>query len=767
MPRRSSALYCLILLGTLAAALAAPAAAAADTLRGRVVDPQRRPVADAEVIVRRGTTVVRTARTDAEGRFGPLTLPPGAYDVLAGAPGLRAPARAVQIAAGRPADVTIALTVAAIGEAIVVSAAQVDTPLSQVADAVTVIDRSTTTRLQMTTAADALQLVPGFHVVRSGGPGGLVSIFPRGGESDYTLVVVDGVAQNTFGGGFDGAHLTTADVDRIEVVRGPQSALHGGGAIGGIVHAVSDVGGPLRAHAAIEAGSHGTTSAAGRATGSRGSWGWRGAFDWLGTDGDTRQLPALGTRVSNADYERFTGAGSLAWGNAASRVRVDVRGGQNELGNPGPFGADPMGFFGGLDLVARGRNRFVTVGAAADIRQTPALTHRAHMSWATFNGHFLSSSGGSDDDTRRVTGRYQLDLNARVPASAGVELQHERADNTFVTDEDSREIPVNRTLAGFFVEVRPVIGRSVFVNLGARAERIARQSLAGDAFGSRPAFAEDDIVWSANPKLAVAWMARGFESATASVLGWTKIRLGAGTGIKPPTTFEIAFTDNPSLKPERSRSVDVGIEQAFGAGTLVGDATWFRNTYDDLIVSVPTALRDRGISRHRSDNIANARAAGLELGATWRPASPFAVRGAWTWLDTEVLGIDQAPDDAPVPYVVGDPLIRRPRHQGSLAITWTTPRAGVFLRVYGRGTVLDLEPNFGAGACFGMPASCRAVFDAPGYASTDAGGSFRLTETLELYGRVSNLFDRSYEEVLGFPALGRAGIIGLRVTGSR
>ncbi len=744
------------------------AAAHADTLRGRVLDPDQRPVADAVVIVMRGAAVIVTVRSAADGAFGPVTLPPGAYEVTAGAPGLRSTSRAVRIVAGAPSALTIMLALAAVGESVVVSAAQVDTPLSQVTDAVTVLDRATLHQWQVATATDALAFVPGFHLARSGGPGSLASLFPRGGESDYTLVLVDGVPQNTFGGGFDGAHLPASGLDRLEIVRGPQSALYGGGAIGGILHAVTRHGGPLRAETTVEAGSYGTTAVNGAATGSVGPWTFSGHVDWLGTDGDTREMPSIGGPVSNADYERLEGSGSLAWSDGPSRrVRVDLRAGRNDRGTPGPYGSDPFHAFGGLDLISRGENRFSSVSASGQFRQTGRLTHRLQLSWATYRGHFVAPFGDSDDDTRRVTGRYQLDVDARIPISAGWEIQDERADNTFVTSRTFAFIPIDRTVAGWFVEARPAMAGRVFMNLGARLERIARAPLAADAFGSRPDLPED-LVWSLNPKVSVAWIARvGVTGANAPLLGWTKLRLGAGTGIKPPTTFEIAFTDNPTLKPERSRSVDAGIEQALAGGAAVVDVVWFRNDYDDLIVSVRTDLQERGVSRHTTDNVSNARARGAEVGVTWRPTATLAVRGGWTWLDTEVLGIDRAPEEAPLPYVVGDRLIRRPAQQGSLAVTWTGQRAGAFLTLNGRGTMLDLEPNFGAGACFGQPAPCRAVIDNPGYVTTGIGASLRLNAAVEVFGRVSNLFNRAYEEALGFPALGRAGMVGLRVTGRR
>ena len=111
-------------------------------------------------------------------------------------------------------------------DSVVVSAAQVEIPLSVASSSVTVITRDELAEHQIESVADALRTVPGLTVVASGGRGAVTCVFPRGGESDYSLVLVDGVQANAFGGGFDFAHLPVANVDRIEVVRGPQSALY-------------------------------------------------------------------------------------------------------------------------------------------------------------------------------------------------------------------------------------------------------------------------------------------------------------------------------------------------------------------------------------------------------------------------------------------------------------------------------------------------------------------------------------------------------------
>jgi outer membrane cobalamin receptor len=732
----------------------APALASADTVSGRVLDPDGRAVANADVLVVSGPRIVASAKTTREGRFGPIAVPPGEYDVLVGAEGFKADPQRVTVRADSALSIDITLTLAAVAESVVVSAAQVETPLSRVTDSVTVIDRAALDTRQAETVGDALRLVPGMGVVSSGGRGALTSLFPRGGESDYTLVLVDGIEQNAFGGGFDAAHLTTADIDRVEIVRGPQSALFGDGAIGGIVQVVTRLAGPLRAQGLFEGGGFGTWHTALSASGSDRAWAWGSSIEWLRSDGNTSVVPRLGTPVSNDDYKNVNGQASMKWSDRPGRsVRVDVRGGRNERGFPGPYGSDPEHLYGGIDTVSRGTNMLAEVGAAADLGGG-RVQHHAQFTGAALKEHSVSPFGPFDDETHRVTGRYQLDINApNVGWSAGAELLHERANNTFITGETFEPVPISRSDLGLFLEGRPALGDRVFLTAGVRVERIERNALEANpsAFGPRPAFG-DDVVWSTNPKVSAAWLIH--TPSSSSGLGTTKIRGGAGTGIKPPTAFDIAFTDNPGLKPERSRSFDLGIEQAFVNSTVVADATFFFNRYDDLIVSVGSSLS--GASKYRTDNIANACARGLETGLSWRSPAGVAVRLAWTFLHTEVLGVDHLPTLAPTPFKVGDPLIRRPGSQGSVELTWAGARAAAFAFVNGRGAMNDIEPNFAS-----------TVYTNPGYAVVTLGGSFRLTRSIEVTGRVLNAFNKSYEEVFGFPALGRTAMVGIRVARSR
>jgi outer membrane cobalamin receptor len=756
---RSARLHPLLLaLTTFFLALVLAASASAQTLRGRVLDPESRPVSGATVIVSHGAAVIATLAADRDGRFGPLTLGPGEYELSASAPGLGAPPKHFTVTQTAPADLDVPLGIRAVQESVVVSAAQIETPLSRTTDSVTVLDASELRTTQTHSVADALRRVPGFSIVANGGLGALTSIFPRGGESDYTLVLVDGVPQNAFGGGFDAAHLDTAGLERIEVVRGPESALYGNGAIGGVVQLVTRQGGPPRANAAFEAGGYGFTRSTASASGSSGAWRWGGSFDRMLSDGDTRFRPNLGRRVENDDYDRLVGSGSFGWSDRPSRsVRVDVRGARDDRGNPGAFGSDPEHLYGGLDLISRGHNDSRDVAASASFGDTRPGRHQLQFTWGDAKSRFTSPPDFcfpaqdpcvANDRTRRVTGRYQFDLEqAWGGMSAGGEILHEQVDNTYITGETFQPVPVARLVSGLFAEARPALGNRLFLTAGARLERIERTALE-ESPGSRPAF-PDDVVWSLNPKLAIAWLLRD-----AGAKNGTKLRASAGTGIKPPTGLELAYTDNPSLKPERNRSVDAGIEQAIGGPGLVADATWFFNRYDDLIVAVAHDLS--GISRYQTDNIANARATGVETGVRWQSTSGLSARAAWTWLDTEVLGLDQEPSIGFGPYAVGQSLVRRPRHQAFGEIAWTRSRSTAFLTIGGRGRMLDLEPNFGS-----------TLVNNPGYAEVSFGGSFTLMHNVEVFGRVLNVANRDYEDAFGFPALGRRASVGVRVATGR
>jgi outer membrane cobalamin receptor len=723
--------------------------ASAQVISGRVVDPQGEPVAGATVVAT-GVASAPTATTSGiDGRFELIGLADGRYDVTASAPGLLGEARGVASSSAAATSLEIALKVSAFTETLVVSAAQIDQPLSRTADSVTVVSGSELESRQITTLGAALATVPGFTVTRTGGPGTLTSLFPRGGDSDFTLVLIDGVRANAFGGGIDLSQVPLADVERIEIVRGPQSALFGADAIGGVVQIITRQSGEPIGAAQFEGGSRDTRRVRAGTSGSRARLRWQGGAEYFADDGFTGTAPANGERVGNDDArERHAWAGAGWRAERGTDVHGTFRYVDTERGAPGPYGSDPAGRFSGVDRIARGNTerratgmRIVHpwTGPASRIRQ------RVEFDIADYDLTFLSRFGASQSETRRTHARVQTDavLDGGIGVSGGVEWLGERARSSFIRS-GGVDVPVERAVLGTFGEARWNGHERFSVQAGVRAEHITRQAFVVNGFS-------DDRVTSINPKLSAAWLVSRSLPGSAA---WTRVRASAGTGIRPPDVFEIAFTDNPALKPERSRSVEVALMQALAGGAIQLDAAAFVNRYDDLIVSVGS-LRD--VSRYQSDNVSNARARGLELAGVWQRPSGLSVRASYTFLDTEILAIDNSAQ-APSPYRVGDRLLRRPRHNGSLTLGWSRDATSVFATVDARGEALDAEPAFGPSG---------GLFDNPGRTLLDLGGSYRIVRHVNVYARVMNLFDRDHEEVLGFPSPGRTAFVGVRLASGR
>jgi outer membrane receptor protein involved in Fe transport len=326
--------------------------------------------------------------------------------------------------------------------------------------------------------------------------------------------------------------------------------------------------------------------------------------------------------------------------------------------------------------------------------------------------------------------------------SGGIEWLGERGGSTFITSGPaSTPTPVERGVLGVFGEARWNANDRATVSAGIRGEHITREALPGDplAFQPRPAFPEETID-SVNPKVAASYL----------LVGDTRLRGSFGTGIRPPDAFEIAFTDNSGLKPERSKSGEVGVSQIVAKGAAQIDATAFFNSYTDLIISVGRSFS--GVSRWRTDNISNARARGAELSAAFRLNTAFSVRANYTYLDSEILAVNGS-SSAQTPYSVGDQLLRRPRHSGALDASWTQNGVSAFLQFQARGETLDAEPAFGP---------TGGLYANPGHTVVNLGGSWRPVKSLEVFVRALNLFDRGYEEVLGYPAPGRTAYVGAR-----
>ncbi len=752
-------------LSTAPLATAAPAdrpGAASARVRGTVVDPDgaRVPGATLMLVAADSGAVSAEARADARGEFRFDQVAPGRYELRAAVDGFRAEPVAVLAAAGEDQQVRVPLHVSAVSESVVVTAAQVELPLARAADSVSVVTSRDLRATQVETVADALRSVPGLTVSRNGGRGSVTSLFPRGGESDFTLVLVDGMKANSFGGGYDFSSMPASDVERIEVVRGPQSALFGADAMGAVVQVVTRRGGAPRVEGTVEGGSFGTSRVAAGTWGGHGGWSWGAAGERTASDGYTGVAPATGELVSNDDS--LVGHGSFTGGwhrDGGADVRASVQITSLERGYPGPFGSNPIGAYTEVDRLSRGDTTTRQLGGRWTQPFSPGGRHLQQTisgSYLDLTSDFTSAYGLSASATRRADIRSQTDfsLSAALGLSAGVEFQREEATSTFITVDNAAPVPIRRWVAGLFAEARYTPTAPVTVTVGLRAEQIERDALGRslDPYSPRPAFGTDTHT-SVNPRVSSVLLLAG---GRAGGVGWTRVHAAAGTGIRPPDALEIAFTDNPNLQPERSRSVEAGADQALVSERVMLGATFFYNRYDDLIVAVGPALADA--SRYRTDNISNASSKGIELAASARTGWGLSARLGYTFLDTHILAVDRLESVAPAPFAVGDPLLRRPRHAASLDLTYTHRRLAAFARAGSRSRALDVEPTYG---------TYGGLFYNPGFTVVDAGASWRVAPAVEVIGRVGNLFDRRYEETYGFPALGRNFMAGIRVAAGR
>lgn len=728
----------------------------AGPVTGRVVDPDGRPVAGVSVLLVKNMSVGATASTDQSGVFSLNAPDQGEFEIRFAIHGFNAPPLQL-VGERRPREVgSVALAISAQSESIVVAATAAEVPLSISGSSVTVIEGRELVARQIESVHDALRLVPGLTIASSGGRGTITGLFPRGGEADYSLVLIDDVPVNAFGGSFDFAHIPAVNVERIEIARGPQSALYGSNAIGSVIRITTRRRGQPQTSGSIEGGSFGTLRLAGATSGNAGNWQWGAAAERLASDGLNGERSNRGSTISNDDYERQMVAAGGGWRTPhGDSVYADVKFLSDERGFPGPFGSNPLGSFTAIDDVSRGMNErwLASVSAATSPnRRVGGLVQATH---GRLESTFEAPFGPSDSFSRRSTLRLQSNvlLMQGLYTSVGVEVQRERAGSTFITAAGAREVPVERTLAGFFGEGRLNPTPPVFLTAGVRVERIARHSLPGDpnAFAPRPDFERDTIV-SVNPKFSASWFVRAVDGTR------TKLRASAGTGIRPPDAFDIAFTDNPGLKPERSRSLDFGIDQTLAAGRVLIEGTAFFNSYDDLIVAVGSF----GGSRYRTDNISNARSRGLEVASTSRLLLPVGhpvhleLRVGYTLLDTEILAVDRG-TGAPPPFTPGDALLRRPRHQFGIDAGVAAGPLSTFIQIGGRSRVRDVDPTLGT---FG------GIFDAAGYAVLHAGAMWKVDDRISIFGRVNNLLNRDYEEVFGFPALPRGVVAGVRVAAS-
>lgn len=575
-----------------------------------------------------------------------------------------------------------------------VTATRTAAPADTLGSAVEVFDAEEFARRQLTQLSAALGSAAGAPIAASGAPGGVASLFLRGANSNQTLFLVDGIRFNDPNTDYQvwlgGARVSATD--GIEVVRGPQSTLYGGEAIGGVVAVRAQRGaGAPRATVGAEGGAFGTVQGQVSAQAATGAW----AYNFSAAGGTTDHARANNDFTSATYVLRVDRAVS-----DALSVGATWRGFHSRYGSPGDrFTNDP-------DNEERERNHLGTV--FADFMHSPAL--RSHAVLGGQVRRFVSDNPGPFGDERTVvkSRRAVLDWQTtwapggahRVTAGFTGEANHASSTGFGAINERQR-------LWAFFAQEEWAATEDLHFTAGLRRDD-------HDTFGQ-----------ATTGRVTAAWL------TARQRLKW---RASYGTAFRAPSFLDLFgrsdfFVGNPGLRPEKARGWDAGADFRLPGDRGMLSATWFETRLRDLIsfdfAAFPGTVR----------NVERARTRGLELTARWRLPGRFAVRAAGTYLEANN-------------RTEGNRLLRRPRLSGSFDVAreW----AGGF--------------SLGGGAAFAaqredVDAATFARIDGEDYVVARLYAAWSVGARLTLRVRVENLLDEHYEEVHGFPQLGR-GVYG-------
>ncbi|MDQ6625126.1 MAG: TonB-dependent receptor [Verrucomicrobiota bacterium] len=591
-------------------------------------------------------------------------------------------------------------------EEIVVTATRLPIPQESSPATISVIDAEEIERTQTRRVADALREVPGLSIVQTGTPGQLTSLFTRGLRSEHTQVLLDGIPLNQgLAGLFNFADFTVDNIDRIEVVRGPQSTLYGPRALAGVVQIFTKRGsGQPTGSLSAEAGSFGSFREAFNISGSWKQFDYSVGLSRFDTDNDR----------PNNQYRNSNAIADVGWSpNEQLRIGSLFTYSLSDTGNPGRID-DPKPFDNLLT------ERWL-IAPHFDFKPVEWWHHKLIVSY----DHERQVNDPNEDffvgPTRSLFKRTTVDYQNDLQPLKGL---------TFTT--------------GFF-----------YSEIDAGQER----PFISQTFGAQPTFISDFTrqtgvfaQLSATPFEGMNLVAGGRydhfnqfgDVYTYRVAGSylikpsdTTVHSSIATGFSPPSPQDKIFGNNPNLDPERNRGFDIGVEQRLWNRRAQIGATYFHNRLTNVIGF-------NGL--FETLNLGAARTQGLEFEARVTPLPNFDIRASYTYLDAEKTSAED------VSQLLGARLPRRPRNEGYISASYLwfgklrTTAAAKFVNA-------REEINFGG-----------PNFDIEDYAFVNLAAEYEVNKHLTVFARIDNLTDEKYSEVFGYPALGRAAFGGLKVS---
>jgi len=606
---------------------------------------------------------------------------------------------------------------------IVVTATRTKQPKLELGSSTTVIPLEQLKKAGKTTVVEALSAVPGLDVVQNGGPGKTADVFIRGANSEHTLVMVDGIEVNdpmSPGRTFDFAHLGLDNIDRIEIVRGPQSTLYGSDAMGGVIHIITKKGeGKPGFYVSAEAGSYSSFRESAGVSGGTKTVNYSFAVSRF----DSKGFSASAEKYGNTEKDGYGNTGFSGRLGFKPTDNLDIyfigrfTDMSSDLDNfEGPGGDDP-------NYVMDSRQFLFAANAALSLmkgkwEQRLGMSYnniRRDLSNDIDDFHPLDSSTGVyKGKILKVDWQHNIYVHPTNTITAGIELEREEGESQYSWESmwgpgQSLFPGESARTTGIFLQDSIKIKDTFFMTLGVRFDDHSR-------FGTETTY-----------RVAPAVLLKS----------GTKIKATYGTGFKAPSLYQLfaPATDwgplgNENLEPEKSKAWDVGIEQYLFADRLTLSVTYFRNEFEDLI------LYDWMLGYI---NVNEAETKGYEVFMSARPVNGFTIQGSYTYTEA-------------VDKETGEQLLRRPKHKANLGVNFRLlKKANVNLNLIYVGKRFDL-----------FPVPTRTEADA--YTLFNLAASYRLTKNIEIFGRIDNLLDEEYEAVLGYGTAGRSAYIGFKAS---
>ena len=651
------------------------------------------------------------------------------------------------VALPRPEPLTVELKLATAPQTVVVSATATPDVANQAGASIDFLNSSQLTLLNPPAAANALSYIPGAIVNTSGRRGGQASLFVRGGDSSYNKVLIDGVPVNDPGGFYDFGVTSMNSIERLEVVRGPESTIYGTDAMTSVVQLWTTTGTTLKP--VVQFGADGGTFST--ANGYLSVAGSDKIYDY---NFSLNQFDTQGQGVNDS----YTNA--LQGGNVGIRfsqrvaLRVRVRHSNNWTGVQSNwwFNGDPVlppnsnqiahqnNFLASAQLAVSGPGawRHTFTGYEYNHRQANSQTY------VDPGREFIDSPFSNLSKYNRAGFSYQGTWTPRPWAQTTVGYSFED-ENGHITSN----FAPGTDYASFSDTDGLRFNNYLFAQELLTWKRIS--GLVGVGYVNNTSFGGKVV-----PRVSGSFLLfRGNDAFSG-----TRLRAGYSEGIKEPSflqSFGISGTypvlPNPNLMPEQNKSWEAGFEQGFWGNQLSLSALYFSNQFHNQIQfqTNPVDFTSQYVNLNKSMSH------GAEVELRGQIGTHFSFTGAYTYTSTRIQEAPPCnlPYCDPLIYGVGAPLLRRPKQAGTLLLTYTRPRFGATVGAVAVGRRPDSDFLFGY-----IP----PIYYAAGYARVDLGGWYNVTRHVTAYANVGNAFNNHYNEVLGYPALKANFRAGMRFT---